>query len=214
MTMRMNTDSTKPLHANELSHTSTVAKGGHDTGMTFYLERQFFQQALALRLEFEQQIIAARDLNGGLTQLAFAFCDNSYQFLTASGERLFSTELLDLVIGTLREWASKSLGLTHISSPQARVYVGGCSRKLLRDDFTAPWHYVLYLGNRPGTIRLLSGRVSNKSENDLTVHTINKLRLAFNDLLVHPTSDAYSVDVARSSMNPIDGGLFLDGYLW
>jgi hypothetical protein len=39
-------------------------------------------------------------------------------------------------------------------------------------------------------------------------------RLWFNELIVHTTRSAYGIEVGRTSMSPLEGAVFLDGYLW
>jgi hypothetical protein len=39
-------------------------------------------------------------------------------------------------------------------------------------------------------------------------------KLEFNDLLVHDVSQPYGIEVGKASMDPGEGAVFLDGYLW
>jgi hypothetical protein len=156
--------------------------------------------------------------NNGLTPLTYAFCQNAYQFLTAGAERIFEPEILDDFISALRTWGNRTLGISHVSTPQVRVYVNGCSRNLLCDDVSAPWRYTLSLTKtlRPrkmGPINVLTDNTS-QARKEFSVRQLMNAHLSLNQLLVHRTSNPYSVEVAKASMDPLEGVVFLDGYLW
>lgn len=173
----------------------------------------------ALRSQFEGQISSASTASAGLTPFGFAFIENRYQFLTASAERLFSQDLLEDFVERLRTWAETAVGTSHVSTPQTRVYLGGCSRKLLRDDVTAPWHYLLSLSRtgprqRCGLVNVLTPSNVDGTTENVIVNRAVRTKMTFNQLVVHDTRCAYAVDPVNNSANVLDGVVLLDGYLW
>lgn len=187
-------------------------------GSSFYLEDDFYEMADTLRAQFEEQISAATGQNGSMTPLIYAFCRDAFQFLTASADRLFAGDILENLIDRLRAWANEAVGTSSVSTPQVRVYINGCRRHLLRDDCSARWHYMLSLTRQPkkgGWVKILAGGVPKETTRySIGIDRTLSLQLKFNQLLVHNTSSAYSVEPAKTSMNPCDGAIFVDGYLW
>jgi hypothetical protein len=196
------------------AHRTTQAKA---EAASFLLETNFFAGADSMRKEFEKQTLGSLDENDGFTPFAYAFEPDAYQFLSASAESLFSAGLLKGLIERLRSWGGERLGLSHVSTPHVRVYINGCSRELLSDSVSAPWHYMLALGNqravKAGRIKLVTGN-PDEQERTLTLTRVLSLQLESNQLLVHNTAHAYAIEPIKSSMNPLDGVVFLDGYLW
>lgn len=184
---------------------------------SFLLESSFFARADLLRAEFERQMSGPLEENDGLTPFTYAFARGAYQFLSACAEHLFSEGLLQPLISRLQAWSKESLGLSHVSTPHARVYINGCSRELLSDTVSAPWHYMLSLGvhrtGKTGCIKLVTGNAETQ-DRTMAVDRVYNMQLEFNQLLAHSTANAYAVEPVKSSMNPAEGVLLLDGYLW
>jgi len=184
-----------------------------------YLESDFYGMADSLRDQFEAQILGAANQNGGITPFSHAFCPNAFQFLTASAASVFSAGVLDDVIGKLRSWATETLGTTSVSTPQTRLYIQGCWRDLLEDGIGMKWHYMLSITrNRKasvGRVKLLRlDAAKDGIQRSVAVGRMTKIRLGFNQLLVHSTGALYSIESPKISTNPLDGVIFLDGYLW
>ena len=116
----------------------------------FRLQENFYAEAPNFRAQMEKQLLSAIEMNDGLTPFTFAYAADAYQFLTASAERVFSRELLDDVINTLRSWATETLGASCVSTPQVRIYLNGCRRDLLLDSTEARYHWMLSLGPPSG----------------------------------------------------------------
>jgi hypothetical protein len=185
----------------------------------FRLEENFFADARNFRAQMEKQLLSAIEMNDGLTPFTFAYAADAYQFLTASAERVFSRELLDDVINTLRSWATETLGASCVSTPQVRIYLNGCRRDVLLDSTEARYHWMLSLGppsgGSPARIRLLTQRIAAEVTGDsMTIDRVASLYLLFNQLLVHESSSAYGIDAGKGSINPLEAAVFLDGYLW
>jgi hypothetical protein len=187
---------------------------------TFHVENEFSQQASSLRSQFEEHIsLCSRD-HAGVTPLAYVFSPQRYQLLTTAAEHVFAAETLQALIEGLRDWGQDKLGTSHVSTPQLRVYIDGCARTLLQDDVMLGWHYKLSLtrmGHPPagGRVQVMIGNSRNKGRSKFfSVSEFIRSRLTFNQLLVHDTRSAYGVEPVKSSMNPLDGVIFLDGYLW
>ncbi|HEY2913387.1 MAG TPA: hypothetical protein VGK21_08515 [Candidatus Angelobacter sp.] len=182
-----------------------------------YVENGFYSKAEILRAEFEKALLGEGKLNAGMTPLGYAYHKDTYQFLTASAERCFSEEAISELIETLQQWGNNVVGASHVSTPQVRVYIRGCSRKLIRDDVTTPWHFLLSL--TPNThpdkscqIKILRENVPGNSSSRL--HRVLSSFPVFNQLLVHSTRELYSIEGVQTSMNPLKGMVFLDGYMW
>ena len=66
-----------------------------------------------------------------------------------------------------------------------------------------------------GHIKLLAPDSSKDGiQRSVRVGRITNIRLDFNQLLVHSTGASYSIESPKNSMNPLDGVVFLDGYMW
>jgi hypothetical protein len=185
----------------------------------FYCEPDFYAMADTLRAQFENQVLGARERSGGMTPFSFAFCENAYQFLTASAERVLAAETLTDLIERVRSWAGPVLGVARVSTPQMRVFVSGCQRHLLRDDIASPWRYSLSLTrtSRPpkiGRMTVVTEDAHERPGEHTRVDTIFSSNMEFNQLLVHKTKSPYSIEVKAKSMNPVEGAVLLDGYLW
>jgi hypothetical protein len=192
-------------------------KGGLAVSAEFLLERDFYARADALWAEFEKQLSGSLDANDGMTPLMYAFGRDAYQFLSGSAERLFSHGLLQGLIERLEQWGREALDAGHVSTPHARVYINGCRRELIRDSVHAPWHYMLSLSThrspKTGRIRLLADNPEEPGRT-MSLERVLNLQMKFNELLVHNTAQAYAVEIVKGSMNPLEGAIFLDGYLW
>jgi hypothetical protein len=185
---------------------------------TFYLESDFYRMAPALREQFEEQVLIVPEANGGMTPLVYAVSQDRLQFLTATAEHIFTGERLEDLIDRLGAWAGDVLGVSHVSTPQVRVYINGCGRELLQDAVSTQWHYMLSLTRslprrKTGWVKVVTSSISQAAD-DYSVDQIVSLQLEFNQLLVHKTTHPYGVDVLKTSMNPLDGVVFLDGYIW
>jgi hypothetical protein len=189
-----------------------------ETKPPFRLQTDFFPKAEILWAQFEKHLKDAGKTSDGLTPLLYAFCKNTYQFLTASADRVFSRELLEEFTGVLRKWANVTHGFSNVSTPQVRVYIAGCKRDLLRDDSEVNSHYILWLG-RNGTkkssrIKLVTKQgAEGLMDGSPTIERVFTLQLAFNQLLVHDARDPYAIE-SGSATDPLEGSVFLDGYLW
>jgi hypothetical protein len=185
----------------------------------YFIESSFFSGAEQLRDQFETQISQSVEMNDGLTPLLYGYNRNVYRFLTSTAERIFSRELLEELMTALRNWAVRQTGASRISTPQLRVYINGCWRDLLRDNIDAQWHWMLSLGrpaNRKiGRLKVLTETISSTPGDDsLSLERVLDMQLRFNSLLVHPAANAYSIEVIKGSMDPLEGAVFLDGYMW
>jgi hypothetical protein len=192
---------------------------GKPTVAPVYCESGFYKLADVLRAQFEEQMLGAREQSAGMTPLTYAFSASAYQFLTASAERIFTPEILEDLIGRIRSWAGETLGMSRVSTPQARVFVGGCKRNLLRDDIASPWRYSLSLtrrspGQKIGRMTVIGDDLPERASDETRISTVLNSHMDFNQLMVHQARSAYSIEIATRSMNPLEGAVLLDGYLW
>ena len=183
-----------------------------------YVGSDFYPGAQTLRGEFDRSMLGENGQYSGLTPLTYAYYKDAYQFLTAGAERCFSESLLTNLVEALKQWATNVLGASHVSTPQVRVYIRGCSRKLFRDNVTAPWHFILSLtGNKNSRkscrIRILRESTPGKDKLISMNKTVSLVPM-FNQLLVHSTNEPYSIEGVETSANPLEGTVLLDGYMW
>jgi hypothetical protein len=184
-----------------------------------HLESEFFEKAGLLRDQFEKRISSVCGLGDEHNCLTYVFTENAYQLLTAPADQIFEHGALLGLMERIRTWANQNLGIAHVSSPQVRLYVNGCWRGVLRDDINASWHYLLslYRGTRKKTGRL---KIVTESASDsagrlvLSAARIAAPRLSFNDFLVHGISAPYGVELVNEQPGPLNGALFLEGYIW
>lgn len=184
----------------------------------FHVRPNFSSQADFIRQQFEAQLYGATGQTGGISCLTYAFCRATYGFLTANAEQLFARTELDALLDEIAEWSTLALGTSYVSTPQVRVYINGCSRSFARDEVDAKWHYLIWLtrfssgAKSRGRIRLITD--GGSPSYSLTIHRTVDLEPKYNDLIVHDTVCTYSLEAPHLSMDPSDGVVFLDGYLW
>jgi hypothetical protein len=192
---------------------------GFDGNNGYELVSDFFQATEKLRAQFETRFSDEIEENDGLTCLTYAFSRGDYHFLSASAEKIFARDLLEELIGAVRSWGSNRMGATCVSTPQVRVYVRGCERVLAVDQTKAKYHWILSLGrmpeNRAADLELLAESIAaDTTAEPLSIERILRLKLAFNQILVHQTKQPYSICAAGSSMDPLQADVFADGYMW
>jgi hypothetical protein len=184
----------------------------------FLTERQFYSNVDEFWLQIEEAILSAGESNNGITPFTYAFVPGIYQFLTVGGGEIFTPDLIQDFIEKLSSLAREKLNLQHVSTPQLRLYIKGCSRTLARDDIEAGWHYVFCL-TPPSRRRSMQVRIAGQAVKDgktplLTLQRVIRCQLEFNQLLVTNIEYPYSIETGSSSMNPLEGIMFLDGYIW
>jgi hypothetical protein len=186
----------------------------------YHLLQDFHKLSQTFREQFEKQIADSEEEGNGLTPLTYAFANDAYQFLTASSENIFTQDVLEEFIEALRQWGESTLGASHVTTPQLRVFIQGCQRQLARDNINVQWHYLWCLtgsrrNDKNNIIRLVAQDAGGEDgPHPLSLSSISEVQLEFNQLLVHSTGDAYSVEAVKGSMNPVEGVIFFDGYLW
>lgn len=184
----------------------------------FLTEMEFYSNADELWLQIEEAILSASTSNGGITPFTYAFVPGIYQFLTGGGGEIFTPDLLQDFIDKLSSLAREKLNLQNVSTPQLRLYIKGCSRTLVRDDVEAGWHYIFCLTpparRRSMQVNIAGQAVQSGTSPLLTLQRVLRFQLEFNQLLVTNAEYLYSIETRSSSMNPLEGCLFLDGYIW
>lgn len=184
---------------------------------SFRVEDDFYLGADALRHQLEDSFLAHDE--AGVTPLAYVFSENRYQLLTASVESVLAAESLRELIDYLGDWGQREVGTSHVSTPQVRVYIDGCERSVIQDAVMLGWHYMLSLSrvgrsSKGERVRIVvPDRLQRKGGIFGKCNLVDS-ELRFNRLIVHDTQNAYGIGPVRSSMNPLEGTIFLDGYLW
>jgi hypothetical protein len=183
----------------------------------FRVQEDFFVSADRLRLQLEEGLISAD--HAGITPLTYVFSENRYSFLATAAADVFAPESIDEFIHYLGNWGRVELGVSHVSSPQVRVFTRGCGRELLTDAVVSGWHYVLCLtrGNGDGKnerVRIVAPTQEATGLEHLHACDLVTCELKFNRLLVHDSQAAYAIDSNCTVMNPLQASVLLDGYLW
>lgn len=183
-----------------------------------HVKEGFSSHADFVRNQFQNQLYGTIGQSGGISSLTYAFCRDTYGFLTANAEQLLPRAELDAVLNEIGDWAIQHLGTSFVSTPQFRVYIDGCSRNFARDEVDAKWHYILWL-TYPLSRSRNRGRIQVITDDaipvkTLAIHQALDLEPKYNDLLVHDTRYMYSLEVSGVSMDPGDAVVFLEGYLW
>lgn len=184
---------------------------------TFRLLERFCGNAGPLWSQFEQKLLTSGDTHDGLTPLVYAFNPGHYAFLTASADRLFSSEAMDDLMLSLRKWSREEVGAAHVSTPQVRVFINGCRRGLFCDATEAEWHWLLPLtpAARKGAGRIQLGhRIAQGDGARLLIERTFSFEPEFNQLLVHAANDPYGVELGKPAASPLEAFVFLDGYMW
>jgi hypothetical protein len=184
---------------------------------SFRIENDFYPEAGVLRAQLEESL-SRRD-QAGVTPLSYVFSKNRFRFLTASAETLFTPDALRNLIETLANWGQNELGCAHVSTPQVRIFIGGCERSVLQDAVMLGWHYMLSL-SQPGSpakserVQILIGNRFDGKNRLLGMCDMLESDLRSNRLIVHDTQDAYGIELHHHCMNPLEATVFLDGYFW
>jgi hypothetical protein len=184
----------------------------------FLTERGFYSNADEFWLQIEEAVSSASASNGGITPFTYAFVPGIYQFLTVGGGEIFTPDLIQDFIDELSSLAREKLNLQNVSTPQLRLYIKGCSRPLVRDDVEAGWHYILCLTpparRRSMQVNFAGPAVQSGKSSLLTLQRVLRFQLEFNQLLVMNAEYLYGIEARSPSMNPLEGLMFLDGYIW
>ncbi len=195
----------------------TNSAGQSAAQVSFRIENNFYPVADALRSQLEESV-SRRD-QAGVTPLSYVFSKSRFHFLTASAETVFSPDSLQRLIESLASWGQNELGCSHVSTPQLRVYVGGCQRSILQDAVMLGWHYMLSLSQphksgKSERVQVLISNPHNSRNRLLGVCDMMEADLRFNRLIVHDTQNAYGIELHHDCMNPLEATVFLDGYFW
>ena len=198
------------------AQTNALGEGGGTattSSSEFYFSPSFLVIAPSLRAQFESRI--SECASGATTPFSFAFRQGAYAFLGASAERIFAEEDVASLLEALAAWSLATLGPCRISTPQARLYMGGYWRSLARDQIAAKWRYQLSLTTCPRLQKNGGTRVLLETERSSPyLQKVRNFPFEFNRLLVHRCQSPYSVALPKTGINPLEGTLLLEGYLW
>lgn len=185
---------------------------------SLHLESDFYDEASDLWEHGAKQISEASGLNSNQSLLSYVFSENAYQLITARADQVFARDMLARLIERTRAWSQQNLGLSHVSTPQLRIYASGCWRNVMRDDIPASWHYILALtkssSNSLGKLKIVTEATSDAAKSRISAARVVTTRLTFNQFLTHDVNMPYGVDVAKTSRGPLEGMVFLEGYIW
>jgi hypothetical protein len=188
-----------------------MKRGANGAYPSHYLEKDFFEGAVALRAQLEQA--CAESSGDGVGPLSRVEAGKAYSFLMATAERVFPHALVLSFLSRLRGWGLEHLGARHASTPQIHVYLDGCGRAMAPDATPAGHHYLYSLTRaEPARLHILGG--GRRSWLGIGVSHLAGVRLDFNNLLVHSTDLAYAVDGPRGARSAVGATVFLHGYIW
>ncbi len=201
---------------NRESQTNALREGvgtATTSSSEFYFSPSFLVIASKLRAQFESRI--SECASGATTPFSFAFRQGAYAFLCSSAERVFAEQDVAALLDALASWSLATLGPCRISTPQARLYMGGCWRSLARDQIAAKWRYQLSLTMCPRLQKNGGTRVLLHTERSSPyLQNVLNFPFEFNRLLVHRCQSPYSVVLPKVGIDPREGTLLLEGYLW
>jgi hypothetical protein len=184
----------------------------------FLVEKHFYDRADTLRSQFEERSSSSMTLEASTNPLAYVYSKNTYQLITGMAENLFHHDVLFGLLDRLRAWGRPTLGAGYASTPRVQIYISGCWRSIVPDDINVKWHYILSLtrnSKHSRKIRILSDPGAEASHGKrVMIGKLVSTPLNFNELLVHAASHPYGIADAAASMDPLEGAIFLDGYLW
>ncbi len=180
---------------------------------TLLLETAFFEKADELWEQLGRALPSSRE--NELEPFREIESHVAYRSLLATAEQVFARDVVLALLSRVRRWGKETLDATHVSTPQIHLFIDGCHRELAPDGVPVRWHYLLSLtrGEAPA-IRLLTDATRQKRPFRFAFNQITHVRLAFNQLLVHDTREAYAIDAPKRAVSPLDGPVLLHGYLW
>jgi hypothetical protein len=177
----------------------------------------FYEEAETLRADLEKRLSSSIGLDAKTNPLTYCYANDSYRCLTARAHQIFNQEVMLKFLDRMRGWGKEALGTLHASTPHVRIYIKGCCRAILRDDVGVKAHYLFSLTRgargKESQVKILVGPIS-EGNSRFSVNRILNTSLGFNRLLIHDVAQPYGISDPRSSMNPLEGTIFLDGYLW
>ena len=167
----------------------------------------FCELAEALRMQFEWHM-AMR--GGGLERVGGA--GGGYR--EATSDRIFPQSAVWAFLEDLRELGRSRIGVRHASSPQLRLFVGGCGRPLGAEESPATWHYVYSLTrwDQPPVRVMVVSEVDIETSPGVTRG--REFQLGFNQLLLHPAGSPISIGSVHTQADWYSGALLLEGWLW
>jgi hypothetical protein len=198
--------------------TRATRPAANDGNTPFLIQSDFYDQASRLRTQFDRMFSTLAPTDPSANPLVYAYSQDAYQFLSASADRVFSADLVFGLLSRLRAWATESVGATHASTPRVQIYIGGSHRHVARDDVDVRWHYLISLTQSARRTRHINLVVESGHHGaqgaGTSVSRLAKIQLKFNELLVHDARQPYGVELAKGSVNPLEGMVLLDGYVW
>jgi len=180
------------------------------------LVEQFSHDAIVLRRQVDERLLAFDGSSSG-SGLCYSYSRDKYAYLTARGEEFIEADPLQQLIEDLRQWGAVTLETTHVSTPSLNIFVGNCERRLLLDKVSARFHYFLCLtstARKAGTKIALQAPSRRIPRSPISVSRLSSYKVSFNMLLVHSCAFAYSIAGRRWSLDPRDGVVLLDGFMW
>jgi len=152
------------------------------------------------------------------SELSYVYIENLLCVLT-SDSMVFAPTTLASFKAEMGKLISLESGRPMSSSPHVRIFVNGSFRAWGKDDVPEGLHYVVVIakptgrGSRLPTIDL--ELPNNQNETAVKVsRRVAKIDLVAGRVIVHSTRLQYKVSVENSSVDPHDGLILVDGYIW
>jgi hypothetical protein len=144
-----------------------------------------------------------------------------YTYLRTAPERVIAHDRATAFHTTLREWATRHLGMAEVTWPYLSLYVGGCRQGWHNDSRNGRFGFVYSLTNNAR--RTIGGETLIAHEGDtfrqhLTEASAGRgfyeiVEPRFNRLLIFDDRLPHAVERVDGSMDPLEGRFVLHGHL-
>lgn len=179
----------------------------------------FYPELAALQTAFSRHAERLGDPQSTVPPLVYSFTPDGPRSLIASPVGGFWDPPVLAFMDHLQAWAGDHLSSLHISTPNLTVFLEGMGRLPSRDLVKGRWHYLYCCSPNPDTVAVVSvNRAAAESDPKhnafIDLELVDQVRIGPGDLLVHGAQSEYAIDPLKTSMNPANALVFLNGYLW
>jgi hypothetical protein len=149
------------------------------------------------------------------------YVPGQYTYFRTNAEKVVHHERVEYFLSALRNWSTRTLGLSKITRPYLSLYMNGCSQKWHNDALNGRFAFVYSLtanerkSSGGGTVIMNEG---DHFRNHLTSPAAGsaffvEIEPVFNRLIVFDDRIPHAVEPVLSSMDPLDGRFVLHGHI-
>jgi hypothetical protein len=149
------------------------------------------------------------------------YVPGQYTYFRTNAEKVVHHERVEYFLSALRNWSTRTLGLSKITRPYLSLYMNGCSQKWHNDALNGRFAFVYSLtanerkSSGGGTVIMNEG---DHFRNHLTSPAAGsaffvEIEPVFNRLIVFDDRLPHAVEPVLSSMDPLDGRFVLHGHI-